>query len=213
MFQLYTFDASPNALKVRFALAELGISYDPIEVDLLSGEQNRDGFGALNPHRKVPVLVEGDFVMRESDAIIAYLGFRFGGALWPTQPRVRGEALQWLFFDAANFAYAGRIWWADVITPKTGRRGPNADPALVAAVTEDVSRALFVLDEHLSSRTYLLGRDFTLADCGLGVTVNLLKGTRLDQPDFFPAVTAYRDRIRSRPGWVGAFGAAIHAFL
>ncbi|UQA57199.1 glutathione S-transferase family protein [Polyangium aurulentum] len=209
MLRLYTFQPSPNALKVRFALAELGVPYEPVEVNLLRGEHQNEAFSALNPHRKVPVLVDGALVLRESAAILAYLGDARGGALWPAAPAARAEALQWLFFDAANFGYAGRLWWADVLTPRTGRTGPLAGPALVEQIATDVGRALSVLEAHLSSRQYLLGDDFSLADCGVGVMVNLLRGTRVDTPDKLPAVTAYRERIRARPGWGAAGGAAI----
>lgn len=210
MLKLYTFAPSPNALKVRFALAELGLAYEPVQVDLLRGEHQQGELAALNPHRKVPVLMDGDLALRESDAIVAYLGDAHGGALWPREPKARAEALQWLFFDAASFGYAGRIWWADVLTPRTGRTGPNAGPELVAQVAADVRRALGVLEQHLAGRDYLLG-DFSLADCGVGVMVNLLLGTRVDRPEELPAVTAYRERIRARPAWAAAGGAAIHA--
>jgi glutathione S-transferase len=209
MLQLYTFPPSPNALKVRFALAEIGVAYEAIDTNLLRGEHQSEKFAALNPHRKVPVLVDGALVLRESDAILAYLGDAHGGALWPTARHARAEALQWLFFDASNFAYAGRLWWADVLTPKTGRTGPAAGPELVEQVAGDVRRALGVLEAHLASREYLLGEDFSIADCAVGVMVNLLRGTRVDTPDELPAVTAYRDRIRARPGWLTAGGAAI----
>lgn len=209
MLRLYTFPPSPNALKVRLAIAEIGVAYEPVEVNLMGGEHQRDTFAALNPHRKVPVLVDGGLVLRESDAILAYLGDAYGGGLWPGTKEARAEALQWLFFDAANLGYAGRLWWADVVTPRTGRTGPAAGPALVEQVAGDVGRALGVLEGHLASRDYLLGESFSLADCGVGVMVNLLRGTRVDTPDKLPAVTAYRERIRARPGWSAAGGAAI----
>jgi glutathione S-transferase len=209
MLRLYTFAPSPNALKVRFALAELGVAYEAIEVNLLRGEHQSEAFAALNPHRKVPVLVDGELVLRESGAILAYLGDAHGGALWPQASAARAEALEWLFFATASFGYAGRIWWADVVTPKTGLKGPSSGSELVEAVASDVGRALSVLEAHLSSRPYLLGDDFSLADCGVGVMVNLLRGTRVDTPDRLPAVTAYRERLRARPGWSAAGGAAI----
>ncbi|EYF05529.1 glutathione S-transferase family protein [Chondromyces apiculatus] len=208
MLKLYTFAPSPNALKARFALAELKLPHQAIQVDLLRGEHLEGELASLNPHRKVPVLVDGALVLRESDAIVAYLGDAYGGALWPRDPKARAEALQWLFFEASNLAYAGRVWWADILTPRTGRTGPNAGPELVAQVAADVSRALKVVDQHLHARDYLLG-DFSLADCGLGVMLNLLQGTRLDRPEELPSLTAYRDRIRARPSWAAAGGNAI----
>lgn len=212
MLKLYTFLRSPHALKVRLALAELGKAYTPVEVNLGGPGQPREELGEVNPHGKVPVLVDETLVLRESDAILAYLGDAYGGPFWPRDARARAEALQWLFFDAANMSYAGRIWWADVITPRTGRTGPAAPPELVEVVTADVTRALRVVEQHLAGREYLLGRDFSLADCSLGVMVNLLRGTRVDRPAELPRVTAYRERIRARPAWDAAGGGVLHAF-
>lgn len=209
MIRLFTFPQSPNALKVRFALAELGLRYEAIDVDLLSGEHMREPFASLNPHRKVPLLLDGDLSLRESDAIVAYLGDAYGGALWPADRAARAEALQWLFFDAANFGYAGRLWWADVLTPRTGRTGPAAGPELVGQVALDVTRALGVLDARLRARTWLMGEAFSLVDCSVGVMVNLLEGTRVDRAEELPAVTAYRERIRERAAWKTAAGDAI----
>jgi glutathione S-transferase len=212
MLRLYTFFRSPHALKVRIALAELGLQYEPVEVNLLGGEQQSESYGSLNPHRKVPVLVDGGLTLRESDAILTWLGEAHGGALWPSSPAARAEALQWLFFEASSLAYAGRLWWADFITPRTGRSGPPAPPPMVDVVTADIARALGVLEGHLASRPYLLGQHFSLADCALGVMLNLLRDTRVDKPQSFPAVTAYRERFRERPSWQAAGGPALHAF-
>ncbi len=68
---------SPNTLKLRAALAEAGARYEYRAVDLDAGEQRRPPFLALNPHGKIPVLVEGDFMLAESDAILWYIGERF----------------------------------------------------------------------------------------------------------------------------------------
>ena len=64
---------SPNTLKLRVALAELDAVYEYLPVDLAKGEQLTPEFLAINPHGKVPVLVEDDFILPESDAILFYV--------------------------------------------------------------------------------------------------------------------------------------------
>src|SRR5689334_5356131 len=90
---------SINTLKLRVALAEAGASYDYQAVDLTAREQHAPAFLAVNPHAKIPVLVEDDFVLPESDAILWYIAERFPEArlLGPT-PRDRARALQWCDF-------------------------------------------------------------------------------------------------------------------
>src|SRR5262245_66533226 len=79
-----------NTLKVRFALAEIGAPYDFVPVDLAKGESRTAEFLRINPHGKVPVLVDGDFALPESDAILWYLGEKFPDA--KLLPRLDGSA-------------------------------------------------------------------------------------------------------------------------
>src|SRR5436190_3837027 len=90
---------SPNTLKLRAALAEAGHDYEYVPVDLAKREQHRPEFRALNPHGKVPVLVEDDFVLPESDAILWYIAERFPEAhLLGAGARERARTLSWCDF-------------------------------------------------------------------------------------------------------------------
>src|SRR3954464_10113899 len=90
---------SPNTLKLRVALAEAGAEYEYVSVDLGKREQPRPEFLALNPHGKVPVLVDDDFVLPESDAILWYIAERFPEAsLLGAGARERARALEWCLF-------------------------------------------------------------------------------------------------------------------
>jgi glutathione S-transferase len=206
--RLYTFVHSPNPLKVRIALAELGVQVEEVQVNLFRGEHRQPEFRALNPHGKVPVLVDGDLVLPESNAILSYLGSTRGGGLWPKDAAGVARALRWLFFDAFSLGnQAGAIWWADRVSKLVGR--PAADEAVLKDATEDLERALDVLEVALDGRDYLLG-DFSLADCAVGVSTQVLAGTRLDEAERWPRVRGYRQRFVARPSFAMAKGAAIH---
>src|SRR3982751_2005302 len=79
-----------NTLKLRFALAEIGVPYEFIPIDLAKGEARTADFMRINPHGKVPVLVDGDFALPESDAILWYLGEAYPDA--KLLPRFDGSA-------------------------------------------------------------------------------------------------------------------------
>src|ERR1041384_4427471 len=94
-----------NTLKLRFALAEAGAEYQFVPVDLSKGEQKTAEFLAMNPHGKIPVLLDGDFALPESDAILWYVAEKYPAArLVPTAaegPKVaqaRARVLQWCDF-------------------------------------------------------------------------------------------------------------------
>ena len=90
MLKLYNANLSPNAFRVRAVTRETGI-----ELDFRKGEHKSASYLAINPNGKVPVLVDGDFVLWESRAINAYLaGLRSAYGLYPADPRQRATVDQ-----------------------------------------------------------------------------------------------------------------------
>jgi glutathione S-transferase len=88
---------SGNAYKVRLALAQLGLAYRCVPIDILGGEARAEEFRRLNPFGRVPFLVHGDVALGESNAILVHL--THGTALWPAEHADQMRALQWMFFE------------------------------------------------------------------------------------------------------------------
>src|ERR1044071_9750746 len=96
--KLYEFGPT-RAIRVRWTLQELGVDFEPIRVDLLAGEHRRPEFLKINPAGKLPVLVDGDFILTESVAIVLYLAEKYPEkGLLPSGLRARAEVYRWLFF-------------------------------------------------------------------------------------------------------------------
>jgi glutathione S-transferase len=207
--RLYTFQHSPNPLKVRLALAEMGLACEMVEINLFKGEHRTESFREINPHQKVPVLEEEGLVLRESNAILIHLGRTRPSEFWPLESRWEARATQWLFFESSGLSvHCGRVWWTDVVAKAIGR--PGAEEAELKASVEELERSLGVLEEHLAKREYVLGQSFSLSDCSVGVAVAMLRNTRLDSADRWPNVVAYRERLRARPSWTQVNGNGIH---
>src|SRR5262245_17248747 len=107
-----------NTLKIRFALAEIGAPYEFAPVDLAKGESRKPEFLRINAHGKVPVLVDGDFALPESDAILWYLGEKYPDAKLLPRLDGAGDALQaraqiLRFLDIASTSIypAYSEWW------------------------------------------------------------------------------------------------------
>ncbi len=98
--QLYEF-AFTRSIRARWTLQELGVDFEAISVNLFAGEALRPEFLKLNPAAKLPVLVDGDFVLTESAAIVLYLAEKFGKFL-PTDARGRAEVNKWLLFTVTE---------------------------------------------------------------------------------------------------------------
>ena len=186
-----------NPQKVRLALHELGVVHDLVAVDLFRGQQRHPDFARLNPNNKVPVLEDGETVLWESNAIVAYLGER-EGRLWPRDAAGRADALRWLFFEARHLADAvGALWFADFVSPQA-RMPVNA--ARRARGAEDLPDALAVVNAQLGKHAFLTGPELTLVDCCYGATLDALSLSSFDLAPY-PSVSAYLTRLRERPSW------------
>ena len=183
--------------KVRLALNALELPHAVHRMDLAGGEQRTPAFLALNPIGKAPVLVDDGFVLPESNAIVAYLGERYG--LWPKGYQERAEALRWLFIEAHYLREpASAVWFHRFFMPLMGRPADN-DAAVERGRTE-LAKPLQLLETRLAASAWLMGGDFTLVDCAFGP---VLDAAELGGFDFapYPAVAAYLARLRALPAW------------
>jgi glutathione S-transferase len=193
--KLYHFP-SPNPQKVTFALLELGLDCEQIELDLAKGEQRQPAFLAVNPAGRVPVLVDGDLKLTESHAILAYLGEKTG-RLWPASTGGRAEALNWLFYLSQHIMPpAGEV----ALRIRSKVTGIPFDEAVVARGEAGLRAALPVVEAHLSKRRWMQGDEFGLVDCGYAPVWNVV-----DKAGFslagFPQTNGYLGRLRARPAW------------
>ena len=94
--KLYMNPTSPNVRRVRLTAAVLGLQLEEKNLDLAKGEQKRPEFLAFNPNGAVPTLVDGDFVLTESRAIMQYLASRKPeSGLLPHDERARADVTRW----------------------------------------------------------------------------------------------------------------------
>jgi glutathione S-transferase len=98
--KLYGFPISPNTWKVRAVATHLGIVVDNQLVDLSRGEQ-RAPECSLNPTGRTPTLVDGDFVLWESNAIMQYLASGEPNALWPDDAKRGADIARWQSWELA----------------------------------------------------------------------------------------------------------------
>jgi glutathione S-transferase len=194
--KLYHFP-SPNPQKVTFALRELGLECEIVPVDLSKGEQRKPEFLAINPMGRVPVLTDGDLILPESHAILAYLGDKTG-KLWPTSAAGRATALRWLFFLSGHIAPAATDLAFNKIAAKL--LGFQGDQDAIVRGEKALPGVIAMLDGQLAKGKFLLGNDFSLVDCGYTPVLNVIEKAEFSYRDF-PKVQAYLEACRSRPAW------------
>lgn len=181
--------SSINVRKVLWACEEIGISY--VREDT-APEMSR------NPNGLVPVIVDGDFVLWESNTIIRYLAKKWRATwLLPDDPRARAEVDRWIDWQATEFNTAWRYAFSALVR----KNQDFDDERWIQASKADWARMVGILDRVLSSQSHVAGDDFTLADIPIGLSINRWFMTPMDKPSF-PSVAAYYDRLSQRPAFL-----------
>lgn len=198
--KLYDSPYSSNARKVRMAAALLGLELERVNVDLATGAQRAPDFLALNANGKVPVLVDGDFVLSESHAIAAYLADRTPGQkLYPTDLRERADVNKWMFWSANHWGPAISILnWERNVKKIIGRG--EADPALIAYGEGLFHTFAKVLDEHLAKRDWLSGKRISLADVSVACPAMVAEPAALPLASY-ANVERWFARVRELDAW------------
>ncbi len=102
MITLYTW-STPNGRKASIALEELGLPYEVVPVDIGKDEQFDPDFLKISPNNKIPAIVDGDFTLFESGAILLYLAEKAGKLLPPHGTPDYWRVVEWLMWQVGNF--------------------------------------------------------------------------------------------------------------
>lgn len=204
--KLYNSPGSPNALRVRAVMHELGLAVEIVDVNIAKGENRTPEYLAINPNGKVPTLVDGDLIIWESRAINAYLAsLKTEAGLYPADPKKRAIIDQWSYWQAIHLGPSMQKIAFERVQKKAFGRG-DADEAAIAGDLKTVGDLLPVLDAALAGRQWIAG-DLSLADFALATTFILRKGASLGV-EAYPNVTAWIERLEARPSWERAIAPA-----
>lgn len=201
--KLYITPGSPNSRKVVAVIHHLGLTPEIKYLDFAGRDTAKPEFLALNPNGMVPVLVDGDFRLWESNVINQYLVGKAGGSsLFPADPRVRADIARWQAWEQTHFNKAfGTLIFESVIKPQFGMGG--ASDGLVEFCLQEMARFAPVLDGHLKGRSTLVGDAISLADYAMICLEKYRDATRFDWSPF-ANINRYFDAMRQTEAWVKA---------
>lgn len=201
--KLHLINGSPNGRKVLSVVHHLGLDIDLVWIDLFAGANMTKDYLALNPNGQAPTLVDGDFVLWESNAINTYLcGKSTGQTLYPNDLQTQADINRWLSWELAHYNRSlGIIAFQAVAKPSFGLGDPNQ--ALIDYFVEQFDRYGAVLDQHLSDRDFVVGNDWTLADYALGHIEMFQEAMPIDWSKF-PNLVRFYQRLRDNPHWVAS---------
>jgi glutathione S-transferase len=190
----------PDARSFRplWALEELGVEYE-LHVLPFPPRARSPGYMDVNPLGTVPAMRDGETFMTESAAIVQYLATRYApnDLLVPLEDPAYGAWLNWLHFGEATLTFPQTL----VLRYGTFQKG-RADAAAEDYAKWFLSRLRHV-DRALTDGDWLCVGRFTAADISVGYALLLANHLKLT-PHFTPAVVAYWERLRARPGFQAA---------
>lgn len=192
--RLYGHPLSGHAHRAELFLSLLGLPYEKVDVDLLSGAQKQPSFLAKNPFGEVPVIEDCEVTVADSGAILVYLARRYdrSGAWLPESPAAAAQVQRWLSAAAGPLVNGPAMARVEVLF------GRPRDPQR----PQTAARLFAVLEAHLASRRFLLGDTPTIADVALySYTSHAPEGGISLQP--YGHLRSWLARIEALPGFVG----------
>lgn len=197
MIELFEFPLSGNSHKARLMLSLLDLQYQSQIVNGAERAHKAEAFLVMNPFGQVPVLKDGDVIVRDSQAILVYLARAYGAEHWlPTDASRMAAVAAWLS-TAANEVSRGP---GDLRAHFVLGRDINVDNA--RAVTANL---LAILDTRLKQNSWLATEAITIADIAVYPYIALAHQGKIDM-SAFPAICQWMQRIEKLPGYVSMPG-------
>ena len=190
---------SVNVQKVLWCAEELGLTYRRIDAGMAFGRNTEPDYLAMNPNGRVPTLVDGDFVLWESNSIMRYFALVYGqgSTIYPDAPKARTAVDRWLDWTLSTLQPVDRpVFWALVRTPPEKRD--------MIAIQKDADAEAVVWripDAQLATRQFIEGDQFTLADIALGAYARRWFGVEGVSKPRFPNLERWFAQFSTRPGF------------
>jgi glutathione S-transferase len=201
MLKIYATPLSANGRKVLAVSRELGLNAEIHIVNVYRGEGRTAEYLAINPTGKIPTLVDGDFTLFESNAILIYLAEGLGkNRLWSTDPKARGRIAQWLFWESAH-------WQPSLIALLSEQVGHRLLPQVIPRPrsapdwnSASIQLLLETVEGTLGADAFLTGAHATIADFSVAgmCTYFRLAGFPFHA---FPAISRWYARIEALDSW------------
>lgn len=201
--KLYYHPVSTTSRPILQFCAEAGIAYEPVVVDLMSGEHLKEPYVSFNPNHMVPVIDDEGFVLTESSAILKYLAEKHRSPAYPTdlQQRARvNEMMDW--FNANLYREYGYHLIYPQILPHHIREPHVANIATIEWGKREAKDMLGILNNHYLGRgnRYLCGDEVSLADYFGAALLSLGELLGIDF-SAYPNIQNWLQAMKAMPSW------------
>jgi glutathione S-transferase len=181
MLKMWGRNTSSNVQKAMWAVGELNLPHERIDVGGAFGKNKEPAYLAMNPNGLVPTLEEDDgFLLWESNSVVRYLANKHGqGTLEPTDPKTRARASQWMDWQLSVAGPAiFHIFWGLIRTAPEKR-----DLAAIETSRIAITNAMKIMDAQLAKTQYMAGDAFSMGDIPVGVMAYRFRLLVPDRPN------------------------------
>jgi glutathione S-transferase len=191
-----------SGTRIAWALEELGLPYEYVELDAKKQENRSPKYLAINPHGKVPALVDGEQTFFESGAILLHLGTKYGAEkkVWPAGGgQARADAVSWTVWAMTELGpYMMQYLYHGLDTPVSYKAEDRSKASADYSLSQ-FNRCLDAIEARLEGREYLLGA-FSLVDVAASswLALGTMFGLKLER---HPRVAAWCRRCTERPAF------------
>jgi glutathione S-transferase len=217
MMKLYIFPPSPRAVRVVALANYAGLKPRIHALDYFNAEQHDPEFAAINPNRRMPVLVDENFVLWESNAILQYLAQKVPERnLWPRDARAQADVLRWQFWGTGHWEEA----WGILINERFKRPALDSrdsgkrtfgrattpgvpDPNRIAEGERYANELLDLLNNHLEGRNWLCECGLSIAEFSIASFLGPARGMNFPLARF-ANVMRWLSSVEQLPGWQDA---------
>jgi len=197
MLKVWGRNTSSNVQKVMWAIGEMGLACERIDIGGPFGKNREAPYLAKNPNGLVPTLEEEDgFTLWESNSIVRYLAAKHRSSLEPADLRQRAQAQKWMDWQLTVMAPAiGPLFMGMVSTPPAER-----NPKAIEDSKARTGEATHMLDDQLGKTQFLAGDAFSYGDIPVGIMIWRYRELAPERPAF-KNVDRWYAAIAARPGF------------
>jgi glutathione S-transferase len=200
MLTLYTHPLSANGRKVMAVCEHLHIAPETRLINVYAGEGRRPEYLAIHPLGKIPLLIDGDLTVWESNAVLQYLVEAHGGnRLWSREAKGRASIGRWLSWESAEWQPALVRVLSGFVAREIGLV-PESTPVTVDWDDKGFRQQAGFLEAHLRGREFLALEELTIADFAVAAMMMYVRRAWFPFSEF-PAIAAWYERIEALDAW------------
>jgi glutathione S-transferase len=196
---LYSHPLTANGIKMSLLFNAVNVVPNIVEIQLQQGQQTSPKFLRLNPDGKIPVLVDDELVLTESNAILQYIANKYQSPLWPQSQTEQGQTLKWLFWQASIWSSATNPFaHRRVVLPHWGMTGrEEIEPELLVRFHKVMSQ----FNQALGGRNTIVGDTLTIAD--LSLASSLIFFNEVQMPiENYPHIQTWINHLGETSWWI-----------